>query len=100
MIHNGFLSEELSLKSLADACLMSESYFQKLFKEQYGISPKKYIIQLKINHASDLLKSECYTVSAVAEICNFSDIYYFSRQFKEYVGIPPKQFVKKYRSSK
>jgi AraC-like DNA-binding protein len=100
IIHNNFLSQDLSLKALADACFMSESYFQKLFKTRYGISPKKYIIQLKINHACDLLQTERYTASGVAELCNFSDVYFFSRQFKEYLGITPTQFVKKYRSSK
>ena len=79
---------------------MGESYFQKLFKEIYGISPKKYIIQLKINHACDLLRLERYTVTQIAELCNFSDVYFFSRQFKEYMGITPTQFIKKYRSSK
>ena len=81
-------------------CGMGESYFQKLFKEIHGISPKKYIIQLKINHACDLLRLERYTVTQIAELCNFSDIYFFSRQFKEYMGITPTQFMGKNRSSK
>lgn len=100
VIHCEFLTRDFSLNELAAMCGMGESYFQKLFKEIYGISPKKYIIQLKINHACDLLRLERYTVTQIAELCNFSDIYFFSRQFKEYMGITPTQFIKKYRSSK
>ena len=100
LIHNSFLSTELSLGMLANSCHMGESYFQKLFKEAHGISPKKYIIRLKINHACDLLRLERYTVTQIAELCNFSDVYFFSRQFKEYMGITPTQFIRKYRSSK
>ena len=100
MIHSEFLTRNFSLNELAAMCGMGESYFQKLFKEIYGISPKKYIIQLKINHACDLLRLERYTVKQIAELCNFSDIYFFSRQFKEYMGITPTQFIKKYQSSK
>lgn len=100
MIHSDFLKREFSLSELAAICKMGESYFQKLFKEIHGISPKKYIIQLKINHACDLLRLERYTVTQIAELCNFSDIYFFSRQFKEYMGITPTQFVNKYKSSK
>ena len=100
MIHNEFLTHDLSLNELAAMCGMGESYFQKLFKEIHGISPKKYIIQLKINHACDLLRLERYTVTQIAELCNFSDIYFFSRQFKEYMEITPTQFIKKYKSSK
>lgn len=100
MIHSDFLKQDFSLSELAAICKMGESYFQKLFKEIYGIYPKKYIIQLKINHACDLLRLERYTVTQIAELCNFSDVYFFSRQFKEYMGISPSDFSKKYRSSK
>ena len=100
MIHSDFLTRDFSLSELAAICKMGESYFQKLFKEIHGISPKKYIIQLKINHACDLLRLERYTVTQIAELCNFSDVYFFSRQFKEYMGITPTQFVNKYKSSK
>ena len=100
IIHNSFLTTDLSLHMLADACHMGESYFQKLFKEIHGISSKKYIIQMKINHACDLLRLERYTVTQIADLCNFSDVCFFSRQFKEYMGITPTQFVEKYRSSK
>ena len=55
MIHSDFLKREFSLSELAAICKMGESYFQKLFKEIHGISPKKYIIQLKINHACRVL---------------------------------------------
>ena len=100
MIHREFLTENFSLNKLAALCNMGESYFQKLFKKIYNVSPKKYIIQLKINHACDLLRLERYSVTQVAEICNFSDIYFFSRQFKEYMGISPTDFISKYKSSK
>lgn len=100
LIHNEFLKRDISIEEIAAAANMCESYFQRLFKEKYGVSPKRYIIQLKINHACDLLRLERYTVTQVADLCNFSDVYFFSRQFKEYMGITPTQFVKKYRSSK
>ena len=85
---------------LAALCDMSESYLKRLFKERYGIPPKKYLIQLKLNHACDLLRLDRYTVTEIAEMCHFSDIYFFSRQFKEHMGITPTQFVKKYKSAK
>ena len=100
MIHSGFLSSDLKLCDLARACNMGESYFQKLFSKVHGVSPKRYIIQLKINHACDLLRSERYSVTEIAEMCNFSDVYFFSRQFKAYMGITPTDFIQKYRSSK
>ena len=99
-IHERFLEEELSVDALAKLCGMKSSYFQRLFKEKYGVPPKKYIIGLKINHACDLLRLERYSVTQIAELCNFSDVYYFSRQFKEYMGLTPTQFIQNFKSSK
>lgn len=100
MIHSSFLQETPSMGELSALCGISESYLKQLFGEKYGISPKKYTIQLKINHACELLRMDRYSVTQVAELCNFSDVYFFSRQFKEYTGITPTQFIKKYKSSK
>jgi AraC-like DNA-binding protein len=99
-IHDNFLHSDLPIDALAAMCGIKESYFQRLFKEKYGVPPKKYIIQLKINHACELLRLDRYSVTQISALCNFSDAYFFSRQFKEYMGISPTQFVKKYRSSK
>lgn len=99
-IEENFFNEKISVKSLAHMCKISESYLKKLFIKKFSMSPVKYIIQLKINHACDLLSTERCSVKQVAEICGYSDIYFFSRQFKEYTGITPTEFKNKYKSSK
>lgn len=93
-IRNDFLKKPLSVEELAADCRMGSSYFQKLFKESYGVSPKKYIIWLKLNYACDLLQLNRYSVTQIAEMCCFSDVYFFSRQFKEYMGVSPTQYAK------
>lgn len=99
-INENFLSEKISMPQLADLCRISESYLKKIFIKKFGVSPLKYVIGLKINHACDLLRSELYTVGQVAEICGYSNPHFFSRQFKDYMGISPKEFIEKYKSSK
>ncbi len=99
-INEHFISENISAEKLAELCDISYSYLKRLFIKRFGLPPKKYIIQLKINYACDLLRSEMYSVSEVSEMCGYGDLYFFSRQFKEYVGISPTEFMKKYKSSK
>lgn len=100
MIRRDFLEKDIRTGELAAASGISESYLKRLFVERFGVPPKKYIIQMKINHAAELLRLERYTVTQIASLSGFSDVYFFSRQFKDYMGITPTQFLKKYRSSK
>lgn len=99
-INEHFLDKKITTEDLLKNSQISYSYLKRLFIKKFGISPTKYIITLKINYSCDLLQSGKYTVSQVAEICGYSDIYFFSRQFKEYLGISPTEFMNKYKSSK
>lgn len=100
MIRSDFLSRDIRIGELAEVSGISETYLKKIFRERFGVPPKKYIIQLRINHAADLLRFESFSVTQVATLSGFSDVSFFTRQFKAYMGIAPSSFVKKYRSSK
>lgn len=93
-IEDNYLKENISCKYLAELCKINYSYLDRLFKEKFDLSPKKYIIQLKINYARNLLESGVYSVSEAAEELHFSDVYFFSRQFKEYTGRTPSEYTK------
>ena len=99
-IEENFLRRKISVPYLADKCGISEVYLKKLFIKKFGIPPTKYTIQLKINHACDLLRSECNSITQVANLCGYKDVYYFSRQLKNYVGVTPSAFEQRYKSSK
>lgn len=99
-IEEHFLDGKISVDMLARKCSVSTSYLKKLFVKKYGMTPLKYILQMKLNHACDLLKTGDYSVGRVAEICGYTDIYYFSRTFKEHMGITPSSFGEKFISSK
>ncbi|MBQ9744723.1 MAG: helix-turn-helix transcriptional regulator [Clostridia bacterium] len=96
-INREFLNKSLSSSYLAEICGISETYLKKLFNKKFGIPPKKYIIQKKIDYACELLLLRRYTVTEIAEMCNFGDVYYFSRQFKEYMGVSPLEYIKRVR---
>jgi AraC-like DNA-binding protein len=100
-IHNNFLSQEpITAGTLAQICGISYSYIKRLFALKYKLSPKRYILQLKMNYACDLLQHGEHTVSQIADLCGYTDVYTFSHQFKIEFGVSPTQFIKKYKSSK
>jgi hypothetical protein len=67
-----------------------------LLKKQYNMSPKAYLIQLRIQHACDLLKYEDFSISSISEMVGYQNVYYFSQSFKKTMGISPSEYRKKY----
>ncbi len=99
-INENLFKKKITYGELAACCGISESYLKKLFVQCYKLPPKKYINSLKINYACDLLMEHTYTVTQIAAMTGFENVYYFSRAFKEQLGLTPTDFRKKYISSK
>ena len=94
-IHNHFTESILSVEHLAKMCSMSDTYFRRLFVKRFSVTPLKYINQLKLNYAKELLSAGYYTVEEVSEKCGFLNINYFSLFFKKETGYPPSRFMEK-----
>ena len=90
-IHSNFTDPQLSIAKLAKLCNMSDTYFRKLFLEKYHVTPLAYINNLKLNHATNLLQANFYSISEIAEQCGFSNVYYFSRFIKKQTGMSPSE---------
>lgn len=57
---------------------------KELFIRQYKISPNRYIVELRIDYACDLLCENKYTVIQIAALFGFYDVYWFCRYFKKH----------------
>ena len=70
--------------------------YSSLFKEKTGYTPLQYLTEKRMENAKHLLSSSDlhYSISEIAELCGFEDIYYFSRVFKKNVGLSPTQWLK------
>ncbi|MBQ2772936.1 MAG: helix-turn-helix transcriptional regulator [Clostridia bacterium] len=91
-IHQQFADRTLTVASLAKKCDMSEVYFRKLFLHRFGISPKEYLLQKRMEYASQLLALGEFGVSEVAELCGYGEPCYFSRAFKKRFGTSPNNY--------
>ena len=95
-MQQSFANPGLAIGDIAAKSFMSEVYFRKLFKAEYGISPKKYIIKLRIQKAVSLINTGYYSLREVAEMCGYTDYKYFSVEFKATVGCSPSEYVYKF----
>lgn len=86
------IDQPVSLKSLADVAHYSPFYFQKLFKQLTGESPKQYIIKVRLETTLLLLIIHPYkSLKEIAISCGFSSPAVFSRSVKNYFGISPEE---------
>ena len=76
---------------------MSEVYFRKLFKAEFGISPQKYIIKLRMQNALGLISTGYYSLKEVAEMSGYHDYKYFSVEFKKMIGVSPSEYSYNYQ---
>lgn len=97
-IHEHYTTEVLSIAGLAALCGITPEYFRGIFRGIYDISPIKYINNLKLSRARELLKSNLYSVSEAAILSGYNDLAHFSREFKKKHGVSPSDYLKVLKS--
>lgn len=95
-IKENYLNKDFSLKLAANKSYMSDTYFRKLFKEEYGVSPKQYVIERRIKHATSLIVAGYYTLQEISELCGYNDYKHFSSEFKKNTGVSPSKYMYNY----
>lgn len=94
-IHLNYTKENLTVKELAKIANVSETYFRTLFADMMHITPLKYITELRLSLADELLLSKYYGVVETAQLCGLSDPKYFSTVFKKNRGMSPSSVNRK-----
>lgn len=93
-IENNYCDPSLSNEVLARQCMISEVYFRRMFTEHYKMTPKQFIIDIRINKAKQLLSEGTLKINAIATQCGFSNQYHFDRVFREKTGVTPSEYMK------
>lgn len=76
-----------------DLCMERTGLYKKL-GQLLNVSPSAFIRGIRLRKAVELLKTEQYSVSDVAEQCGFSSSSYMSKCFKSEFGKTPLEYVK------
>ena len=94
-ILNNNLEKSIKIEDVAKELHLSRAYLRNVFFEQMQMSPKEYLMKIRMERAEFLLK-ENYTVTEVALSVGYSDVLQFSKAFFKYHGLYPTQFKKRY----
>jgi AraC-like DNA-binding protein len=90
---------DITIEQLAEALGYHRTYFSQLFKQHTGLSPRQYLMQVRLNKAKELLQEQDLTIQQVAYSVGYSDPLYFSKQFKLATGNTPVEFKKRFNST-
>lgn len=90
------ISPTLSVAQIAAAAGTSEVFLRRLMKRDLGRSPLRYLNELRIAAAKELLAGGYDSIESIAEKCGFSDGKYFAEAFRRATGMTASE----YRSGK
>ena len=80
------------LPEMAQAAGLSRFHFLRRFKRATGSTPWRYLVELRLARAKNLLIDPACSVAAAATATGFSDPAYFSRLFRKRTGITPRAY--------
>jgi AraC family transcriptional regulator len=83
------LTEDITLRELANLCGCSTAHFIRLFKATVGISPHQYVLGMRVCRAKALLDDSEHNLLAIARACGFSHPQQLVRTFRRLTGVTP-----------
>jgi transcriptional regulator GlxA family with amidase domain len=88
------MQRQLTIRELARAVNLSPGRLAHLFKSEVGISPQRYVNNVRLEKAKELLESEMLSVKEVAAEIGFPNVSSFCRSFKACYGTTPREYRK------
>lgn len=94
LIKENIDSSDLNITMLYNSLGMSRSQFFRKVKSISASSPNKIILDIKMNLAAEMLRTENLNISEVAYKTGFSDPAYFSKVFRSVYNVSPTEYQK------
>ena len=85
-----------TVEELAEFCNLSTDQLRRNFLRHTGMRPKRYLEELKLRQAAELLVSSLLPIAVVAAKFGYADPYHFSRRFKNLTGVSPERYRREY----
>lgn len=91
-IRKTYMSDEISLNTIAAEVGMSPSYFSSIFSKEMGKTFVEYLTEIRMDRAKELLMCSSMKISEIGYEVGYKDPHYFSYIFKKTQNCTPKEF--------
>lgn len=81
--------KNLSVEMLADQVYLSAGYLSAVFKEETGMNLNRFIREVRMQKAKEMLENTNKKITQIAKEVGFSNTSYFCRSFREFFGSTP-----------
>jgi transcriptional regulator GlxA family with amidase domain len=86
------VASDLSAPTLASAASVSARHLARLFHEDLGQTPGRFVRQARVEAAAQLLSSTTQSLSSVAAACGFGSAEALRQAFVSRYGMPPTRY--------
>jgi AraC family transcriptional regulator len=83
------LNINLGLDDLAREAGYSRGHFVQMFRASTGMTPHRFIMQLRVEHARNMLKQSKLRLVDIAVTCGFSSHAHMTHVFRKTLGVAP-----------
>ncbi len=90
------LTASLDVSQLAEMANMSPRHFSRKFSAETGLSPARYVAQIRLNQARLLLEESRHSVGRVAAQCGYTDAELLRRLFLKELNITPSDYRRRF----
>ncbi len=84
----------ITIADAASYVFLSQGYFTRAFRDEFGISPMGYLMKKRLDRACELLGNDGIKVSGVASQSGFSSPQRFNAAFRKQMGMTPMEYRK------
>lgn len=93
------ISEHVTLKGIAKQLHLSETHIKKTFQCVYGVTPRAFILEQKIESAARMLEQTDKSVLEIANAHGYDNASKFAGVFRSIKGMPPNEYRNQNRKS-
>ena len=83
---------DLHVGDLCEHFYISQSTLYRYFLTSFGMSPKDFIMQKKIEAAKRMIAANEHSFRSIASVLHFCDSHHFFRSFRRYTGMSPSEY--------